>query len=154
MVGSVEERKVRLWRRLAAAFYDGLLLIACYFVIALIGTILNDGEAVDGDKLFWVLMLITWLFFVKFWRYPGQTLGMQVWKVQVVSVDGYHLTWRQASVRFFIAMLSWACFGLGFIWGLFDKEGRTWHDMLSHSKLVFIDHKKRQQKSELPHSSS
>ncbi|TBR37608.1 RDD family protein [Marinomonas agarivorans] len=139
------ERKVRLWRRLAAAFYDGLLLIACYFVITLIGIVINDGEAINGDILFWCLLVVTWSFFVKFWCYPGQTLGMQVWKVQVLDESGHHLTWRQSSIRFCIAILSWAALGTGFIWALFDKNGRTWHDKVSQSKLVFIDHKKRQQ---------
>ena len=140
----MEERRVKLWRRLAAAFYDSLLLIACYFVITLVGIALNDGEAVNGDRLFWVLLLITWGFFVKFWCYPGQTLGMQVWKVQVLQANGNYLTWRQSSIRFFVAVLSWCCVGGGFIWAFFDKEGRTWHDLVSQSKLVFVDHKERQ----------
>lgn len=141
-------KKIRLWRRLAAAFYDSLLLIACYFVIALVGIGINDGEAVNGDILFWFLLLVTWVFFVKFWCYPGQTLGMQVWKVQVLDVSGHHLTWRQSCIRFFVAILSWVALGLGFFWALFDKDGRTWHDIVSQSQLVFIDHKKRQQSEE------
>jgi uncharacterized RDD family membrane protein YckC len=73
-------RKVHLWRRLAAAFYDSLLLIALYFVVGWVAVMANNGEAVEGFWLFWLLLLIAWGFFVKFWRYPGQTLGMQVWK--------------------------------------------------------------------------
>jgi len=138
----MKEIKVALWRRLAAALYDSFLLIACYFVVALIGVILNDGEAVSGPWLFWVLFIIAWAFFVKFWCFPGQTLGMQVWKVQVISDSGGNLTYSQASIRMFAAMLSWAVFGLGFIWCLFDKKGRSWHDIISHTQLVFVDHKK------------
>lgn len=138
----MQERKVRLWRRLAAAGYDAILLIAIYFVVALIGVILNGGEAVNGFILFCILVFISWCFFVKFWCYPGQTLGMQVWKIKVVNLNGKNLNWRQATIRMLIAIVSWAVCGLGFFWSLFNKEGRTWHDQVSQSKLVFIDHKK------------
>ena len=114
---------------------------------SLVAVLLNDGEAVKGPLFFWVLFFIAWAFFVKFWCAPGQTLGMQVWKVKVVNDKGGALTPKQASARLVCALLSWAVFGLGFLWALFDKEGLTWHDKLSQSHLVFIDHKKRQAKS-------
>lgn len=135
--------QVVLWRRLAAAVYDSIILLALYFVATLAAVMLNDGEAVEGPIFFWVLLFISWAFFVKFWCTPGQTLGMQVWKVKVVNERGGPLTVKQASARMVFAILSWAVFGLGFLWSLFDKEGLTWHDKLSQSRLVFIDHKKQ-----------
>lgn len=146
-MNNMKEVKVKLWRRLAAALYDAILLLACYFVVAMVGVALNGGEAVNGLILFWVLLFITWCFFVKFWCYSGQTLGMQVWKVKVVNLDGDVLNWKQASIRIIVAMISWLVFGLGFIWSMFNKEGYAWHDLVSQSKLVFIDHKKNQQQN-------
>ena len=137
------KQQVQLWRRLAAAFYDALLLVALYFVVGWVAVIINDGEAVEAAWLFWVLLVIAWGFFAKFWCYPGQTLGMQVWKFQVVQEDGQRLTLRQASARFLLAFVSWGCFGAGFLWALFDKNGLAWHDRLTQTKLEFIDHKKR-----------
>lgn len=134
--------QVVLWRRLAAAVYDCIILLALYFVVTLVAVLFNGDEAVNGDILFWVLLFVSWVFFVKFWCSPGQTLGMQVWKVKVVNERGGRLTPKQASARMIFAILSWGVFGLGFIWSLFDKDGLTWHDKLSHTKLVFIDHKK------------
>lgn len=136
-------RKVYLWRRLAAAFYDSLLLIALYFVVGWVAVMANNGEAVEGFWLFWLLLLIAWGFFVKFWRYPGQTLGMQVWKFRVVQENGAPITMRQATARYVFAMVSWACFGLGFLWAFIDKNHQTWHDKLSQTHLEFIDHKQR-----------
>lgn len=138
-------KKVYLWRRLAAALYDSLLLIALYFVVGWVAVLVNDGEAVQGAWLFWLLLVIAWGFFVKFWRYPGQTLGMQVWKFRVVQLDGSALSLRQASARFVFSLVSWGCLGLGFLWSLIDKNNETWHDKLSQTKLEFIDHKKRNQ---------
>ena len=103
----------------------------------------NDGEAVEAGWLFWVLLFIAWAFFTKFWRFPGQTLGMQVWKFRVVQESGHRLTVRQATARYLFALVSWACFGLGFWWSLIDKDGATWHDKWTQTKLEFIDHKKR-----------
>jgi uncharacterized RDD family membrane protein YckC len=138
--------KIKLWRRLAAALYDSFLLIALFFVCAWGAVMLNDGNAVEGSWVFWLLFFISWAFFTKFWCRPGQTLGMQVWKIKVVTEDDRPLTLRQASVRMFLSMMSWAVFGLGFLWCLVDKEGRAWHDILSQTKLVYIDHKANQRK--------
>lgn len=138
------ERKVKLWRRMAAALYDSLLLIALYFVVGWAAVMANDGEAVEGRWLFWVLLIIAWAFFVKFWCYPGQTLGMQVWKVKVVNDRGGRLDIRQATARMLFSLISWGAFGMGFLWSLVDREGKTWHDRLSHTHLEFIDHRKKE----------
>lgn len=140
----MNQMQVALWRRLAAAVYDSIILLALYFVAGLVAVVMNDGEAVENPLFFWLLLFIAWAFFVKFWCSPGQTLGMQVWKVKVVNERGGALTAKQASARMIFALLSWSVLGLGFLWALFDKDGLTWHDKLSHSRLVFIDHKKQQ----------
>ncbi|MCZ2723523.1 RDD family protein [Marinomonas sp. 15G1-11] len=80
--------RVKLWRRFAAALYDSFLLLALYFILGWGAVLLNDGAAVEGPWMFWLLLLVAWGFFVKFWCHPGQTLGMQVWKIQVVSEEG------------------------------------------------------------------
>lgn len=35
-----------------------------------------------------------------------------------------------------IAIASWLCLGLGFLWMLWDKDKRTWHDRYSESQVV------------------
>lgn len=134
--------RVGLWRRLVAAAYDSFLLLALYFILGWGLVLLNDGAAVEGPWMFWFLLFVAWSFFVKFWCYPGQTLGMQVWKIKLVSESGQNVTLRQASMRFLLSIISWGVFGLGFLWCFIDKEGRSWHDRLSQTKLVYIDHKK------------
>ena len=29
--------------------------------------------------------------------------------------------------------------GLGYLWMLFDRDGLTWHDRLSHTRLVLVE---------------
>ena len=35
-------------------------------------------------------------------------------------------------------MLSAACVGLGYLWCLFDRDKRYWHDILSGTRLVLL----------------
>ena len=75
-------------------------------------------------------------FFAKFWTHNGQTLGMQVWGIRIQNKDGSAIDLWQALLRFLLAILSWLCLGLGFLWMLWDKEKRTWHDIYSESQAV------------------
>ncbi|HEX5339627.1 MAG TPA: RDD family protein [Gammaproteobacteria bacterium] len=135
-------RRPALWRRLAAAFYDSLVVLALWFVGTALILPLTHGEAVASSNLLAVsayrlyLLAIGFLFFGGFWIRSGQTLGMLAWKVRVVqSGNGARITWKQALLRYLAALLSWCVFGLGFIWSLFDRERKTWHDSLSGTEL-------------------
>ena len=77
-------------------------------------------------------------FFCSFWLKSGQTLGMQAWRIKLASFSGARATPRQAVVRCFGALLSFACFGLGYLWCLVDRNGRYWHDYLSGTELVLL----------------
>ncbi|MFK3773332.1 MULTISPECIES: RDD family protein [Pseudomonas] len=148
---------VGLGRRLAAMFYDFLLCTALLIVtggvykmiqIAIVGEErlrqLSDAGALDQDPLFATLMLfVLFGFFAKFWTHGGQTLGMQVWGVRVQNADGSAISLWQALLRFVVSIASWLCLGLGFIWSLFDKRKRSWHDMYSETQLVRLPKRKK-----------
>ncbi|UVE16818.1 RDD family protein [Pseudomonas sp. LS44] len=137
-------------RRLAAMFYDALLSIALLMVVTLIYKMvqiaiygearlreLSDSGALDHDPLLaTILVLCLFAFFAKFWTYNGQTLGMQVWGVRIQNLDGSAIDLWQALLRFLLAILSWLCVGLGFLWILWDKQKRSWHDIYSDSIVV------------------
>lgn len=120
-------------------------MLAVWFVATAAILPLNHGEAfVGSEQLFYpaYLLLISMLFFVWFWTHGGQTLGMRAWKIELVTTTGGTVDWRCASMRFLAALLSWACFGLGFVWSVFDREGLSWHDKLSASHLRIKPEKK------------
>lgn len=140
-----------LIRRLAAMFYDFLLCVALMMVVALVyqqGILrliygsdhlreLADRGALIGDPLLSTLLVFALFgFFAKFWTHNGQTLGMQVWGLRVQNRDGSAISLLQALLRFMIAIASWLCLGLGFLWMLWDKDKRTWHDRYSESQVV------------------
>lgn len=137
-------------RRFAAIFYDFLLCVALLMVVTLVYKMvqigihgeqrmreLSEAGALDGDPLLSTLLVFSLFgFFAKFWTHNGQTLGMQVWGLRIQNADGSAISLLQALLRFIIAIGSWLCFGLGFLWMLRDRQGRSWHDIYSDSQVV------------------
>ena len=132
-----------LLRRLGAIIYDSLLVFACLVMLAVISTAFLGGESVyaGGDTYVRIYnavrFLIMFSFFVFFWCYRGRTLGMQSWRLQLETNDGGPITFATASLRFFAALLSWAPFGLGFLWSLWDRDKLAWHDRISGTRIVY-----------------
>ncbi len=129
------------WLRLAACMvYDGLVVLALSFALAL-GFILLFGDASHGLKRY-ALQLFLWLgiglYFVWCWRKSGQTLAMQTWQLKLSDGQTKLLNWPQALIRYALASLSLAAFGLGFVWALFDRDGLFLHDRLLHSRITFV----------------
>ena len=87
-----------LLRRLAALTYDILLVLplimACVALVMGIRTLLGLGPADDGTvqldaNLVRLLALLTTMaFFCWFWLKNGQTLGMQAWRIKLVTMTG------------------------------------------------------------------
>lgn len=130
-----------LLRRLAAIFYDWLLLTGVMIVAALPLVWILGGAPANwvAQAAFRIYLLgITYGFFAWFWTHGGQTLGMRVWRLRVVSCSGGPVSWRQATWRFLAALVSLACLGLGFLWVMHDRERRAWHDRLSGTRLELV----------------
>ena len=142
-----------IFRRVASAFYDLMLCLALLMVLTLIyqqGALrlihgpealqaMSDAGNLDRDPVLSLLMIIAiYGFFGLFWTLRGQTLGMQAWRMRVQQADGTSITWRQATTRVSIALVSWLCGGLGIWWALWDKQSRTWADIVSSTRTVVL----------------
>lgn len=130
--------KPGLIKYLAVIFYDSILLLAVLFAATALALPFNQGEAFSKQQIVYPLYLLTvsFIFYGWFWTHGGQTVGMKAWKLRLQSDNGMQvITWKQALIRFFFAMISWLCFGLGFIWIALDKNRRSWHDIVSQSGL-------------------
>lgn len=136
--GAALGQNASLPRRLGAMLYDGLLVLALIFVGTLPFVAVRGGEPVSpGDRPYQLTMLlIAYLFFVGFWTRSGRTLGMQSWSLRLETPEGRTPGVAAASLRFFAAILSWLPLGLGFLWQLVDRDGLSWHDRLSNTRLV------------------
>jgi uncharacterized RDD family membrane protein YckC len=120
------------------------LVMACVALVMGVRTLLGLGPADDGtvqldaNLVRLVALFTTMLFFSWFWLKNGQTLGMQAWRIKLVGFDGAQPTLKQIAIRCLGATLSAACLGLGYLWCLFDSNGRYWHDYLSGTELVLL----------------
>jgi uncharacterized RDD family membrane protein YckC len=97
-------------RRLAAAAYDGLLLVAVLFLVTGLLLLATHGEAITHARVgTWayayraLLALVVVAYFGVSWLARGQTLGMKAWSIRVESAAGALPTWRDVLVR-----LAWA----------------------------------------------
>jgi uncharacterized RDD family membrane protein YckC len=126
-----------LVKQLAAMIYDSLLIFAVLFFASAIALVFHQGEAIESNPLFNLyLLLVLFTYYAWFWSKSGQTLGMRVWKIRIVSASGGNPGLGSCYLRLVFASLSLLCFGLGYIWRLFKPY--TWHDRLSHTSIIDI----------------
>lgn len=130
-----------LFRRLAALFYDSLLLLATLFIATALVLLFSDGEASRPNNPLYsmYLLFISFFFYAWFWMHGGQTLGMRSWRLQLRGIQGKPVTWWHLLLRFMVAIPSAALFGLGYLWMLVDKDKLTWHDRYSETCVVQLD---------------
>lgn len=171
-----------VWVRLAAVLYDGMLLLAMLFlvgtILAVLGTIFfgqvgsNASEAKELPKWYRYLVLspsfvVTLVgFYGVFWRKTGQTLGMQTWRLQVITSDGGLLGWGRSAVRILCACIIPAVcavigglihrsyngmafsgvfgFLLNYLFCFVHPKGLAVHDLLSNSVTMRIPRRQHQ----------
>lgn len=89
------------------------------------------------DPFFTAYLFIVWYaYFAWCWGKGGMTVGMRVWRVQIEDTSGARPRWGISALRFLFSFVSAAALGLGFIWSVFEPGKRTWHDMISGTRLV------------------
>jgi uncharacterized RDD family membrane protein YckC len=138
-----------LIKQLAAMLYDSLLIFAVLFFATAIALIFHHGEAIESSLLFRIyLLFVLFTFYAWFWQKSGQTLGMRVWKIRIVTEAGANPGWGTCYRRLFFSLLSWLCLGLGYLWRLFAPY--TWHDRLSHTRIIDISALHRSAKQAQP----
>lgn len=135
-----------LLRRLAAIFYDSLLVAAILVVASIPPFVLNGSQPITDP---WAkaafqgyLLLVVFVYFAWHWRRGGQTLGMRAWRLRLLRADGRAATWGDCLKRFLAAWLALVPAGLGLVWLLLDTERLAWHDRLSGTRLVLTRKKK------------
>ena len=138
-----------LLRHLTAMLYDSLLVVALVFVVnalalGVVVTVSDGEQKVVGPALGQILFILSIVgFYSTFWLTSGQTLGMQAWRIRLVTFDGGRPSLWQAIRRCVGALISIACLGIGYWWRLFDRNKRYWHDYLSGTELVLLPKKKK-----------
>lgn len=138
-----------LTRRLAAMVYDGLILIALYILlgglfVTAISKLIGSAEFVRLSPAMSLSLMFTicFLYYSHSWRRGGQTIGMKAWGLKLLNdnrtANGRSIQLSQCMLRTGVGFFSLLFAGLGFWWMLFDKQQRSWHDMASLTRMVYI----------------
>jgi uncharacterized RDD family membrane protein YckC len=98
-----------IWRRCAAAVYDGLLLLGLWMVALVLDTVVRDlfGLERNWAALRAYLLLVGLGFFGWSWTHGGQTLGLRAWRLRVQRSDGTALRWPDAALRYALLLPCW-----------------------------------------------
>ena len=128
-------------RRLAAITYDSILLFAVIYFATIIVMIFFNPATLQASHILYplYLLLVIYLYFVWQWIHGRQTLGMKAWRIMVTNKDSTVLNWQTASLRFMLALVSIAAFGLGLFWSMFDSDKATFYDRCSKTRLIKLD---------------
>lgn len=129
--------------RIAAMIYESLLVAAVVFVAAFLFLYLaGSAEAGWRHHAFRLYLLgILFAYFSVFWLRSGQTLSMKTWRIRLVNRSGGPIAFRQAVLRFFLALPGLLLAGIGFWWALFDRDRQFLHDRIAGTRLVRVPRK-------------
>jgi uncharacterized RDD family membrane protein YckC len=107
------------WRRLAAAFIDGLVVT----IVEVILRLLLGGAGIALSFVF------SFGYYTYFHGSTGQTPGDAALGIRVVDIDsGEVIGYGRAFGRALVSIVSALVIVLGYLWMLWDPRRQTWHD--------------------------
>ena len=158
-----------LWRRLAAMVYDSLLIFSVMIVVGITTLPFTNGLGISRDNIVIRLYIFSTLFVFLgwFWTHGGQTLGMRVWKIQLVQRDGTPVSWPLALFYFLVslpmwgllifviavnasiiptpALLAhtphWVLYLLALIWFVVDHLPNNWRERIAKVRMISLSNK-------------
>lgn len=97
----------------------------------------DHARAHAPDPYASVLQMVLYLgAYVLFWRYGGQTPGKKMMRIRVVDARTLQTaSWGQLLLRYVGYFIS-VIILLGFFYGLFRRDGRTLHDLISGTAVI------------------
>lgn len=129
-------------RRLLAYILDGILVSIFPFSLFIYLFIIKGYSIYQGFNRTLTLANLagSFIYFVLLWvNYNGQTIGKRVFGIKIITNDNQPLGYPTAILRWIGYYISMIPFFLGFIWILWNKEKRGWHDIIAGTKVIVID---------------
>ncbi len=157
---SLKRRKIftpkgGFWIRVDAFIIDALILVIIIGIIATVAFLLLDhlhflkpttDSPINLLKSFKPLLIalailsvgINYLYYTFFYGTIGQTPGKIICHLKVISLNGKHLSYPQASLRWLGYFLSTLPCFLGFLWVVFDHRNQGFHDKLARTAVIHL----------------
>ena len=129
------------FRRIFSLLYDCFAVLGIILSLTLLLVLLNGGAPEQGSIADLLQLFITVLsgpvFFSYFWLVnDGQTLGMQAWKIKLISEE--RLSIRICLLRCAFSTFSFLFFGLGYLYILINKEKKSLADIATKTRIIRI----------------
>jgi len=145
-----EVRLGGFWRRAGALIIDLIVVAALVSVMAFLSYLgYRVGLSAHGRSVSWenaapLFVLLSWgglglatAYFVLFHGMEGRTIGKWLLGLKVVGLAQGAITYRQAFLRW-LAAAGFAPLALGFLWVLWSREKRAWHDYLAGTWVIRV----------------
>ena len=128
-------------RRIFSLIYDSFPVLGIVLSFTLLLVIINGGAPQSGEPMDTIQLFITLLsgpvFYTYFWIVnDGQTLGMQAWKIKLISDE--KLTPRVCLLRCAFSTFSFLLFGLGYFLIIFRKDKKSLADLVTKTRIIRI----------------
>lgn len=135
------------WKRAGAVILDSIAILlvfalgaaivaALYFGLNLVSEALAAAVAVFLGVALYIGSLV-WFMLLEASPY-GQTPGKRLLNIRVVDTRGQTISKGSAVGRYFAKIISYLPLYLGYLWPLWDKERRTFHDMILDTRVVKV----------------
>jgi len=138
----LESRAVKVvyagfWRRLAAYLIDGLLLAAVQSVLAAGVLVMAPRDPHTLANLAPVSAAISWAYFALFESSPMRaTVGKYALGLYVSDKHGDPITFRRATARYFLKILSSLTLMAGWLMAAFTPRKQALHDVLAGTLVL------------------
>tara|TARA_B100000902_G_scaffold253962_1_gene240437 strand:+ start:367 stop:786 length:420 start_codon:yes stop_codon:yes gene_type:complete len=128
------------FKRVFSLIYDSLAVIGIMLSLSLLLVLINGGSTEENKFASLIQFLIISFsgpcFYTYFWlSNNGQTLGMQAWKIQLIS-NNNGLSVKDCLYRCFISVISFLIFGIGYFLILFRKDNKSLADLLTKTQII------------------
>ena len=139
----VERLKAPFLLRCGAILIDYILLVTVPVVSLLIGRSFDyDGARLLNSEISnagWLIMILFGITnFVIFPMFSGQSIGKMLTGLRVVETDGSAASFSRLLVRHLLGYpLTILTVGLGFLFSALNSKGRSLHDFLSGTVVVY-----------------
>jgi uncharacterized RDD family membrane protein YckC len=150
-INAIDQRPLRpagFFIRFLAYSIDNLLLGLLSLLLAIVAYVILERSGIrigfepdEFARWLWLLFVLpntalSCLYFIYFHAVTGQTVGKLMCGLHVVTADGNRpLGWGRSVARCFGYFLSSFMY-LGFLWVLFNRRKRGWHDYLAGTVVV------------------
>lgn len=131
--------KAPFFLRIAAFSIDYMLVVAVPVLWLLFSKFFGDGANAGLSNTVWLFVVIMWLIdFLLLPIFRGQTFGKMIAGITIVNTDGTPVRLGGLLVRNVIGyLLTILTLGVGFLISAINKTGRSLHDYVAGTVVVY-----------------